>query len=529
MKILIVDDEVLVRIGLKTVFENSGEKYEVYEASDGAEAYDKFKKINPDLIFVDINMPKMDGLKFIEAAKKENKRAKFMVLTCHSDFNLMREAIKIGVNDYIIKTSINNNELIEIAKKIELDILKMSNNNEGINAASSTNIDISKEFKNMISGDNFDEHKVVSYVKQKIANKLFDVLVLAQKHTLKGNAINKDYHIVDSVVSNLINELVIEYGNGFVIQINEEKYIIFQTFNVPKNLENRKKIIEEFSQRLILSLKNYFNSNFSIGICINSSLETIEDSIREADSAIKYNFFDNKSSYYFYNKETTDFLPDLNFDTLKNKINEKLNELKYSDATELINEYVARIIEIPTCKVEKVIDVFFKIFYGIVQHVDQYYSEISNEIVGTKIDYTTFLEANNIFEIADIINRVLIQLSKISFNDKDFYYNGIICKAKGYIEQHLGEKISLQDVSHYVGLSTSHFCKLFKDIEGVNFVNYCTKLKVEKVKIYIIKGDKVFVAAQKVGYDNYSYFSRLFKKVTGINPEEYKNSLQNMD
>lgn len=104
MKLLIVDDEPIIRRGIKSLVDFEQLKItEVFEASNGEMALKLFKEHLPDLVLADINMPKMNGLEFTEKAKAIKSDTKIALITGYDYFDYAHKAIKLGVDDYILK------------------------------------------------------------------------------------------------------------------------------------------------------------------------------------------------------------------------------------------------------------------------------------------------------------------------------------------------------------------------------------------------------------------------------------------
>lgn len=119
-KVLIVDDEVLVRIGLKNTIDWEEIGFTVVgEASNGEQGYAQFLKLNPDVVITDIKMPKQDGLWLTDKIHKENKDTKILVLTCYDEFQFARTALKNGATDYMLKSEIVDDELIALMKRFK--------------------------------------------------------------------------------------------------------------------------------------------------------------------------------------------------------------------------------------------------------------------------------------------------------------------------------------------------------------------------------------------------------------------------
>ncbi|WKV09464.1 response regulator transcription factor [Thermoanaerobacterium sp. CMT5567-10] len=117
INILIADDHVLLRQGLKQIIELEEDMKVIYQASDGEEAYEIAKKISPDIILMDINMPNVNGIKAAKMLKNDNPKNKIMFLTIYNDKEYLMEALKIGVEGYILKDA-DSDELIKAIRTI---------------------------------------------------------------------------------------------------------------------------------------------------------------------------------------------------------------------------------------------------------------------------------------------------------------------------------------------------------------------------------------------------------------------------
>jgi Response regulator containing CheY-like receiver domain and AraC-type DNA-binding domain len=123
MKAMIVEDEILVRLGLRKAIPWSSLGMElVCEAQDGDEACLMYDRHRPDIVLVDIEMPRSDGLQFIRYAKSLRAGSRFVVLTCHQDMKYMREAIQLQVNDFILKSTLDMDDLCGILRRLATDL-----------------------------------------------------------------------------------------------------------------------------------------------------------------------------------------------------------------------------------------------------------------------------------------------------------------------------------------------------------------------------------------------------------------------
>lgn len=121
LKLIIVDDEVFVRLGLKSTIDWSSIGYEIVgEAEDGQKALEVARETRPDVVLTDIFMPKLSGLELIKALKVEMPGTKIIVLSCTKDYEYVREAMQNwGAVDYLFKLSVQPEELIKVMKNIK--------------------------------------------------------------------------------------------------------------------------------------------------------------------------------------------------------------------------------------------------------------------------------------------------------------------------------------------------------------------------------------------------------------------------
>lgn len=105
IKVMLVDDHVLIREGIRNLLEFDGNIEVIQQAGDGFECLEKLQYVNPDIILLDINMPKMNGIEVLEELKAKENPVKVIILTVHSEVEYLVKAIDIGANGYILKDS----------------------------------------------------------------------------------------------------------------------------------------------------------------------------------------------------------------------------------------------------------------------------------------------------------------------------------------------------------------------------------------------------------------------------------------
>lgn len=114
VKIMIADDHSMIREGLKNLLELDGDIQVIAEAVDGEDCLEKLQLVKPDVLLLDINIPKKNGLEVLKSLKSRRSKLKVLVLTVHNETEYLMKAVDIGVNGYVLKDS----ESAELKKAI---------------------------------------------------------------------------------------------------------------------------------------------------------------------------------------------------------------------------------------------------------------------------------------------------------------------------------------------------------------------------------------------------------------------------
>ena len=121
MRVLIAEDEERARRGLKTLIMSISDRYEVVaEASDGKQALELIQIVKPDVVFTDLKMPYLDGMGLIKAAQAAGISAKYVIVSAYEDFDVARQAISLGVKEYLVKP-ITYDEVQELMERLDAD------------------------------------------------------------------------------------------------------------------------------------------------------------------------------------------------------------------------------------------------------------------------------------------------------------------------------------------------------------------------------------------------------------------------
>lgn len=118
VRILIVDDASFMRVVLKDILVSHGLVSQVYEAGDGVAAVDSYKQVKPDIVTMDINMPRADGVQALKAIMQFNPKAKVVMVTSVEQKHIVQDAMRAGARDYVVKPFDRSNVAMVISKVI---------------------------------------------------------------------------------------------------------------------------------------------------------------------------------------------------------------------------------------------------------------------------------------------------------------------------------------------------------------------------------------------------------------------------
>jgi two-component system response regulator YesN len=182
----------------------------------------------------------------------------------------------------------------------------------------------------------------------------------------------------------------------------------------------------------------------------------------------------------------------------------------------LINNYGGDIQEIKNRLVEIIV---------MLNRLSQNY-EMNNGTISSRDNYLTeFFEIKDISKLKSWCRYTIEQITTNINNTREKKLSSLILKAQKYINDNYFKDITLEDVSIEVSVSPHYFSKLFKSETGENFIDYLTAVRISKAKAKLEEGNEsVKEICYQVGYSDPNYFSRIFKKIVGVTPTEFKET-----
>lgn len=549
IKVFLVEDEYAIREGIKKSVDWEKNGFElVGEAGDGEVAFPKIVKSKPDILITDIRMPFMDGLELSKLVKKELPDIRIVVLSGYDDFNYAKEAISIGVDEYILKPVSGDNlmeELGRIAESIKVkkqeqelrskyirdreeirileqqkflhDVIggKMSMG-ESLELGKELGIDITAAYyatvlmqvfpKNVqsIDAEEYSSSKEATYVKLReiyndkehvyLYEQVGDVLCFLERADDEEDIKKNIRTGIDD-----IKQMISEYDDlMFFISVGK---IVNRIRDVNSSYTDASK---KFAERYM------YTDSFVFYEESEGDKEGIREDVRgdRKDSSsgnldinsLDVSMLSKKTVYHFLRNGTLSEIDDL------------VNEYFESMGGEAIESIMLRQYVLMESMLSAV--AFLETFGMNKENISETLGDLSNPM-----QY-----AESVDSAKDYIRELLTCLIEYRNQMSDKRYIEIIDKAKEYIQDNYkNDDMSLQTVASYVNVSSNHFSAIFRRETGDTFIDYLTTVRMDKAKdLLTCTSMKTSDVGFEVGYRDPHYFSYIFKKTQGMSPKEYR-------
>lgn len=533
IKIFLVEDEIVMREGIKNNIEWEKEGFEfVGEASDGELALPLIQKTQPDILITDIKMPFMDGLELSRLVKQEYPDTKIIFLSGYDEFEYAREAIKIGIAEYLVKP-ISGVQLLESVKKVGELITwekqqKMYLHRFEEDQEEGARIARGKLFQSLISG----KRSVSELLKE---GRQIGIELAAEKYNIilfqiffndeKSACLEEQNDIIKAV------EKIVEEKSGILLGERETigwMFLLKETEE--ESLEFLEKTLLERLCELAKSLQNvdYFGG---VGEPV-LRLSELNKCFGKASRAFAYRYLKPYNQIIYSREAEHEEVEDkalelstLNVEKLnRNVIESFLKTGAKSEAQHFIEDYFKSLgeknVQSRIFRQYVVMDLYLAAI-GVVEQLGYEPDDLINKC--DDIDITT-VALSNIQAAKKYLSKMFEETLELREAVSRKKYNALLAEAKMYIQNNFSnEDISLNTVAAKVNLSPNHFSSIFSQEIGQTFIEYLTHVRMERAKELLrstsMRNTEI---AQEVGYKDAHYFSYLFKKTVGCTPKEFR-------
>lgn len=533
LKVLVADDEQLERQALRYVMEQHCPNLEVVGlAANGREAISLARETNPDILFMDIKMPGIDGLKAIRVIRENCPRTKIVILSAYDEFVFAQEALKLGAIDYILKPA-RPQEVVEVVETLAANIFR-ERERAAQEARLRRELDKMMPFiqtafvYDLIMG-NIEAEEEIRERAEFFQLSLLPgaVLIIEIDHFASRTSHEPELNrqLLKKEVFQVVEKVLAEFPRGIVTTLGSDKLVLLFSPQEENNGFPLQKRVLELAERIRYLVAK--TTGFTVTVGIGRFYEDLRDlhrSFGEAERAIQFG--------YFLGADQVIHIDDVDQDP------ERIPDYPMREERALVRWVCLGDEDAARPALERLLEKLLVPYPGQLEVAKARMLELlvvmsraaveGGAPVGevSRLNLSYILELGRLQDSEEIrswMNGVLEKFLAGVNSGRQRLRSQAVTRAKEYMEENFSRDISLEEISAFVNLSPYYFSRLFKQEEGLSFVEYLTRLRIEEAKRLLRSSQESIVnIALRVGYSEANYFSRVFRKLEGCTPSQYR-------
>ena len=543
LKIFLAEDEVVVRETIKRMIPWEELGFElVGEAADGEMALPLLIRQQPDLLITDIKMPFMDGLTLARLAKKEIPGLKVVILSGYDDFNYAKQAIGIGVEDYLLKPITKNaliERLSEIRSRYEHEKTQKEYYEKFQREMQAYEKNSSRDFFEALVGGSMDMMEVYKRAEKlglDIVAEAYNVLIFTMDCDEDFSGQRDEYSSWEAESLELLENFFAGHSSAMLFRSNIFSYGVLLKGQRETIEENTRACVDEI--RKILSRQDGRREWFlAVGQSVER-LSQIQKSYHTASRAFSQRYLYDENILYYDEMETMEhpggqaetednaYLQKVDVNALNPAILQKfLSNGLQEEAENFVKDYFYAIGQEPMESLVFRNYVILNVRFSVISFIKGLGCD-TNEMESADTEEVLAESGKNMESAIAYAKKMISQAIEIRDQNSGNKNRSILKTAVDFIDSHyMDEEISLNTVANVANVSSNHFSALFSQNMGQTFIEYLTTLRMNKAKELLrCTGMRSSEIAGEIGYKDAHYFSYLFKKTQGMTPSDYRKA-----
>ena len=529
-RVMLVDDEPLILAGITSMLDWEAFDYKIVgKAANGVDALAQMAELQPDIVIADIKMPAMDGITLMKQAKEAGYPSAFILLTNLEEFSLAKEAMQLDAVAYLVKLELSEEALLEALSRASRQFDRSME--KGVNVAwggkTVPREEVQNYFKHILVYNSKAETDVQA--EEMIFGKFQKpvLLLINFNYIYTGFSetfTREDHERTMGFAENIIGDMVRGFfRENCLLRRGQNEFVSVVS---TAGIENWEQEIVTMGKKLQTVMRDYFEVSVTIAASWRGETpEELQELLYEAMSAMNHSFYEKSGAIVFYSEkcEQSSRRSD-NFDIrfMKKDIMQRISQNDSVGFEELMNQIILLFEENMPSKIQ-VVNACHNLYYFITSQLEERGISDFPYAVGIAGQLNRMDDLDTILKwLSDFRDAVVRVLETYKVRRTDRYVE----LARKFVEDHYSEKIGLNQVALQLGVSVGHLSSSFKRQTGKNFLDYVTEYKVEKAKELMEseEGYMMYEIADMLGFETPFYFSRVFKKVTGMSPRDYETS-----
>lgn len=543
LKIFLAEDEVVVRETIKRMIPWEELGFElVGEAADGEMALPLLIRQQPDLLITDIKMPFMDGLTLARLAKKEIPGLKVVILSGYDDFNYAKQAIGIGVEDYLLKPITKNaliERLSEIRSRYEHEKTQKEYYEKFQREMQAYEKNSSRDFFEALVGGSMDMMEVYKRAEKlglDIVAEAYNVLIFTMNCDEDFSGQRDEYSSWEAESLELLENFFAGHSSAMLFRSNIFSYGVLLKGQRETIEENTRACVDEI--RKILSRQDGRREWFlAVGQSVDR-LSQIQKSYHTASRAFSQRYLYDENILYYDEMETMEhpggqaetednaYLQKVDVNALNPAILQIFLSNGLQEETEnFVKDYFYAIGQEPMESLVFRNYVILNVRFSVISFIKGLGCD-TNEMESADTEEVLAESGKNMESAIAYAKKMISQAIEIRDQNSGNKNRSILKTAVDFIDSHyMDEEISLNTVANVANVSSNHFSALFSQNMGQTFIEYLTTLRMNKAKELLrCTGMRSSEIAGEIGYKDAHYFSYLFKKTQGMTPSDYRKA-----
>ena len=520
LNILVVDDEKYIRKGLAATIKEAGAQFAICgEAGNGKEALFLIETLSPDVVITDIKMPKMDGVELVAKLNTDYPGIRKIILSGFDEFEYVRKSMKNGAVDYLLKP-VDEERLKELLVKIEDDILtdrKKEKEEQNTQTKIKQNLSVIKEkiLTDYIDGKTLQQDEDIEsraeYLKLPKDKPCHYIIIVSidnysfMRLQMPDEAVRK-LEIVKTAVRSFAEAhdecTPFVYGDAIAVLMSTDEC----------DIKSGSKTAEDIFSCIPEEIKP--GVSLAVGDCVKQ-INLIGESYGIARKRLEYRFCAENTNIFTV-ANTQKPLTDIKSNEIYVRFSAKIKDSLHSGSKKLIedslNELAAALLD-AKAEPREALNVLAKVYLWIEAESEDFEDMISHTY-GPGFSYIDILQTfDRLKRAMDFTVELYSSISEKMRTCDNKKSREIIEQAKEYILNNYMVDLSLEKVADVVYINSNYLSEIFKCKTGENFVEYITRVRIEKAKKLLHDLEyKTYQVGQMVGYEDPSYFSKVFKK-----------------
>lgn len=541
IKMLIVDDEEIIREGICLAGDWAEHDIEVIgSVENGVKAIEIIETNKPDIILTDVVMPEMDGIELSRMVYEKFPGIRIILLSGYNDFQYARSALEFKVCNYLLKPAkleVLQAEVLKLKIEIELEAEKRLRNELMAQKLEKSLPLLREQYLNqLIYYDSPDCDKVqneLDYLEIELSTDNIGVMALqpGNNSRMELYSCEAEYYFSRIELKELCTGVMEDRNRHVVFEDREERIVILFNFLKDKTYNDNIELMMKKAEKIRNVSLNQFGLSISIGIGrLQKNISGTTEAYKEAVQALKYRFYmGNESVIYIGDVDLPDsfsysYPQHIEFDIIMN-----VRAGNYIKACELVDTFFDKLQMGGRHKPEEVLCEGLFLLNGISRITLENVREFEHEKDLNAVNIMLKSRDMRFGTLDELKNHILSVIKKItdSVNANRQLRNGnLIRNAKDFIIRNIGSDISLITVSNNLYISPNYLSFLFKEEAGENFKDYILRAKMEKAMKLLKDTDyNLNRIADEIGYSDGRYFSHIFKKYSGVSPEDWREEI----